>query len=133
MMGMTTTNRGSQPPTDRLFVYGTLRRGHPSGMASLMGPDAKFLGYARTRGRLEDLGAYPALRRPLDPDEWVSGEVYRLARTDEALARIDAYEGCGPADPHPHEFERIQTDAILIDSGRLERVWVYLWKGASGL
>lgn len=124
---------GSQPPTDRLFVYGTLRRGHPSGMAHLMGSDIEFLGHARTRGRLEDLGAYPGLRRPRNPDDWVSGEVYRLGETGEALARIDAYEGCGPEDPHPHEFERVQTEAILIDSGQLERVWVYLWKGAASL
>ena len=111
-----------------LFVYGTLRRDLRHSRFNLFSRDARFLERARVQGILLDLGRYPGLVPSTAPDHWVHGEVYTLAVPSETLARLDAYEGCGPADPEPHEFTRVETRAIL-NCGRPETVWVYVYQG----
>ena len=59
-----------------------------------------------------------------DPGSWVRGEVYTLDNPHDTLSRLDDYEGCGPNDPKPHEFERVERDVVL-DSGASDRAWVY--------
>ncbi len=73
-----------------LFVYGTLTR---SGSAHALLPKqtARFLGTASVRGRLFDLGQYPALVLEHKSEDQVHGEIYELL--DEAvLATLDEYE-----------------------------------------
>ena len=115
--------------TQRLFVYGTLRRDSRHSMFHLLARHAEFEGRARIRGRLYDLGEYPGVLITTDRSRWVHGDVYTLKNADEALARLDEYEGCGPGDPKPHEFEPVMDDAVLED-GRIKRVWVYVYRGA---
>jgi gamma-glutamylcyclotransferase (GGCT)/AIG2-like uncharacterized protein YtfP len=75
-------------PGGRLFVYGSLRRGGANDIAGLA-PAARLLSSARVRGRLYDLGAYPAL--VLDPGAaWVTGEVYAVPR--RAWPALDGLE-----------------------------------------
>ncbi len=71
----------------RLFVYGSLRRGHEH-HAELDG--ARYVGAAVTepRYRIIQRGAYPALVAGTDA---VKGEVYAVE--SETLARLDAFEG----------------------------------------
>jgi gamma-glutamylcyclotransferase (GGCT)/AIG2-like uncharacterized protein YtfP len=111
-----------------LFVYGTLRRDLPYSRFDLLSRDARFLERARVQGTLLDLGRYPGLVPSTGPDDWVHGEVYTLAVPRATLARLDAYEGCGPVDPEPHEFTRVATRAIL-NSGRPQTVWAYMYRG----
>jgi gamma-glutamylcyclotransferase (GGCT)/AIG2-like uncharacterized protein YtfP len=80
----------------RLFVYGTLKRGHPN-HRHLAGQT--FVGEATTAPlyRLVDLGFYPAMQR-LGPDGLaVKGELWDV--DDAALAAIDRLEGWQPGDP----------------------------------
>jgi gamma-glutamylcyclotransferase (GGCT)/AIG2-like uncharacterized protein YtfP len=88
--------------TRHVFVYGSLRRAMPK--ASL--PDGareargeldrlgRLVGSARIRGRLIDLGAYPAL---VDGAGWVSGDLYESDTMDRLIAALDAYEDSAPA------------------------------------
>tara|TARA_R100000231_G_scaffold45307_6_gene39131 strand:+ start:12694 stop:13056 length:363 start_codon:yes stop_codon:yes gene_type:complete len=73
----------------KLFVYGTLKRGHGNHRAYLK--NARFLGEAKTHRKmwgLVDLGAFPAMTY----DELqVEGEVYEV--TESELASIDSLEG----------------------------------------
>lgn len=72
---------------DLLFAYGTL--------APPTAEDAARGGWLRdeVRGRLFDLGPYPALVDLGDPTSgWVKGYV-RHAGPDELRGRLDAYEG----------------------------------------
>ena len=92
--------------------------------------EATFVGYARIQGRLFDLGEYPGLVLSGDPGSWVRGEVYALGNPRETLSRLDDYEGCGPNDPTPHEFERAEEIAVL-DSGASDRAWVYVYRGST--
>ena len=114
--------------TQHLFVYGTLRRDIRNSMFHLLARHAQFVGHARIRGRLCDLGDYPGVVLSIDEDRWVHGEVYALDNENEVLARLDEYEGCGPQDPPPHEFERIACE-ITLDDGKTTRAWVYEYKG----
>jgi gamma-glutamylcyclotransferase (GGCT)/AIG2-like uncharacterized protein YtfP len=58
----------------------------------------------------------------------VHGEVYALDDPSGTLAHLDGYEGCGPNDPEPHEFERVEMEVVSGSSGR-EFAWVYVYKG----
>ena len=64
-------------------------------------------------------------------DAWVIGEVYSLNEPSSVLPVLDAYEGCGPADPPPHQFERHVVD-VLLDNGQTIRAWVYVYCGDTG-
>lgn len=77
---------------DRLFVYGSLKRGALH-HAELEG--APFLGEARTPPgyALELVGQYWALVERPGEESSVPGELYEV--TEELLARLDEFEGDG--------------------------------------
>jgi len=77
-------------PRTFLFVYGTLQRG---GVNHSMLSDQTFVGEARTAPgfRLFDLGEYPGMVADPGSPISVKGEVWSVS--DEALARLDAFEG----------------------------------------
>ena len=107
-------------PPQHLFVYGTLRRG--AAMHALLEPGAEWVGPARLRGRLYDLGAFPGLADGRSGD-WVQGELYRLAGADPAalLDALDRYEG--------HAFRRVAREAVRAD-GTCVAAWVYRFAGS---
>jgi gamma-glutamylcyclotransferase (GGCT)/AIG2-like uncharacterized protein YtfP len=79
--------------SERLFVYGTLRRGGPR-ESFLRG--CPFLGRHVVKGfRLLDLGAFPAA---VPGPGAVVGELYEL-RDDAILEFLDAVEGVDDAPP----------------------------------
>ena len=93
----------------------------------------RLVGRGRVPGRLFRLDGYPGLVLSGEPGRWVRGELYALEPPKEladTLTRLDDYEGCGPNDPRPHEYERVVLDVIL-ESGGNESAWVYVYKGAT--
>lgn len=80
-------------------------------------------------GRLYDLGYYPGLVQAAYGTDEVVGELYRLVDVETVLADLDAYEGCGPDDPPPHEYRREAID-VRTDDGRSLRAWAYLYVGS---
>jgi gamma-glutamylcyclotransferase (GGCT)/AIG2-like uncharacterized protein YtfP len=94
-----------------LFAYGTLA---PAGPAS----EARDGWVAdRVRGRLFDLGPYPALIDCGDSDAgWVEGYV-RPVDCDELIGRLDPYEGVDEG-----LYHRV---VATTEAGR--RVWVYVY------
>jgi len=124
--------------TDKLFVYGTLRRDVPNGRSSLLASSATFAGYARMKGQLLDLGPFPGFIpaaegsvRSLPSEEdhsWVHGELYTLSDPSRTLPHLDRYEGCGSDDPEPHPFERVGEEVVL-DGDDRTRAWVYAYRG----
>lgn len=109
-----------------LFVYGTLLSAFANPFARRLRKQAVLLGPAKMRGRLYDLGAYPGMKRSLDPADWVSGELYRLDQPAKLLAFLDAYEICDPRDGAYREFERVTATAHLV-SGRCMAAWAYVY------
>jgi gamma-glutamylcyclotransferase (GGCT)/AIG2-like uncharacterized protein YtfP len=94
-----------------LFAYGTLAPEDPE--------SAVRAGWVadRVRGRLYDLGLYPALCDCGDPTaNWVEGYV-RPVQPDELTRRFDPYEGVDEG-----LYQRVTATT---ESGRL--VWVYVY------
>ena len=98
-------------PPDLLFAYGTLGPSDPEAAArGGWAADA-------VRGRLFDLGPYPALVDADDPDAgWVEGHVRAVERR-ELEGRLDRYEGVNQG-----LYRRVQ---VTTRSGRL--AWVYVF------
>ena len=121
-----------QPADDaasrRVFVYGTLRRAYPHRMATFLAAHARFLGEGTVRGLLVNLGSYPGLSVP--GETLVVGDLYEFgaATAEDGIAELDAYEGCGPADPRPHEYGKATIDVTLA-GGEILRSGVYLLSG----
>lgn len=106
-----------------LFVYGTLRRAGP--MHGLLVPGARFVARARFRGRLYDLGVFPALT-PSDSDaDGVLGELYEIDGADPGahLASLDRYEGA--------QFVR-SLEPVTCEDGAVVEAFVYLYQGEVG-
>jgi gamma-glutamylcyclotransferase (GGCT)/AIG2-like uncharacterized protein YtfP len=110
----------SAETSGHIFVYGTLRRG--ATMHALLAPGAEWVGRARMRGRLFDLGHFPGFADGR-AGEWVQGELYRLAGADPAalLDSLDRYEGTA--------FRREVREAVR-DGGERVQAYVYVFTGA---
>ena len=103
-----------------LFVYGTLRRGSRNPHALMLEAESRMVGEARMHGRLYDLGRYPAAVLSNVASDWVQGELLRLDRPEELLAKLDAYEG--------PQYARVPQKIYGASGTRL--AWVYVFRGA---
>ena len=110
--------------SERLFVYGTLRRGlAPSALADLVA-GFDWEGEASVRGRLYDLGAYPGVVLEPAGEELVHGEIASVDADPPLWELLDGYEGVDPADPHAGLFRRVRCQAHLA-GGERRCVWIY--------
>lgn len=116
----------SSIPT-HLFVYGTLRDDSKHDMYRVLARSAVFAGDGVVNARLFDLGEYPGIILSSSSAEHVIGELYKLEpeSSSEVLRILDDYEGLGPNDPHPHEYERAVVQVRLPD-GRTIPAWAYV-------
>lgn len=121
-----------------IFTYGTLmstatcdvgraERAAIAGCATLKGP-------ASPRGRMYDVGLYPAAVPTALALSRIHGEVWELPPVhDDLLAMLDRYEGCGP-DSGPMPPYRRTRMSVRSDDGRRLRTWMYVWnRSTSGL
>jgi gamma-glutamylcyclotransferase (GGCT)/AIG2-like uncharacterized protein YtfP len=111
---------------DLLFVYGTLMRGFDHPMARLLEQNAEFLGEAQCAGQLYLVRHYPGLVDSDDPTDHVFGQLFRLPRPRELLAKLDDYEGCGEGAAPPHEFIR-EVRPVTNADGTEREAFVYLY------
>jgi gamma-glutamylcyclotransferase (GGCT)/AIG2-like uncharacterized protein YtfP len=107
-----------------LFVYGTLRPFVAIPMARWLAAAAHYVGPARARGRLYDLGPYPAMHSARGRRQWVVGDVYRVA-SPRVLRVLDLYEA-GASAVRPR-FVRVRCTVTLARGGR-RSAWVYLYR-----
>jgi gamma-glutamylcyclotransferase (GGCT)/AIG2-like uncharacterized protein YtfP len=111
---------------DRLFAYGTLRRGSQHPLAHRLADASDFVGRATYQGRLFLVENYPGVIAANNPHSIVHGDVYRLHQPHLLLPILDDYEECGPAFPQPAEYVRaIQT--IRLACGSKCFAWIYLY------
>ncbi len=107
-----------------LFVYGTLHPDHAPREIAATVRTFRLLGAATMRGRVCDLGSYPALT--LEGDDQVFGTLYAIADDPQILAALDAYENFRPEDPASSLFVRVEQVATMQD--RSQRLcWVYVY------
>jgi gamma-glutamylcyclotransferase (GGCT)/AIG2-like uncharacterized protein YtfP len=109
-----------------LFVYGTLRSGTGTPWSQFLASAATLVGLGRTPGMLFQLDGYPGMIDAGSDSDWVVGEVFRLNDPASAWAILDDYEGCGPADPLPHRFERKIVPIETKEGGGMD-AWAYFY------
>lgn len=104
---------------DKIFTYGTLRRGQYNYFRLQMERRSAFLGTAILQGfgMYDVSGFFPGLK--IEADSTVVGEVFEVV--DQTLGRsIDTLEG------YPRMYDRTETMASL--DGKPVRVWVYVFQ-----
>lgn len=109
-----------------LFVYGSLRQGFQHEAYAYISHYFTFAGDAKIKGRLYDMGTYPAAQ-PGEADTYIVGELYGIkdkAEFEWAIAQIDDYEGLNVEAGEKPLYRRDITKAELAD-GSLVDAWVY--------
>jgi pyruvate carboxylase len=111
--------------SNKLFVYGTLRRGftlhsllHKSG--------ARFAKKGRIRAKLFDLGEYPGVLPSRKRTDFVEGEVYRLTSPSTQLSILDEVEEFDPKRPRASLFRRRLVE-VHLQNGKKETAWAYFY------
>ena len=112
--------------TTYLFVYGTLLRRSRHPMARFLAERARYVGSAKVRGRLYDLGRYPGMLEPATESDWVHGDLYDLGEGTTTLAELDAYELA--ESPLPAYFDR-QLAMAALPNGTSAPAWVWWYRG----
>lgn len=109
---------------ERLFVYGSLKRGGRlhSHLARLRG--VTLLSEGSIRARLVDCGSYPGAVESESAHDLVWGELYRLPYPGQALAALDRLEGYRHRAPKTSLFIRERTRVLLPDGSSTE-AWFY--------
>jgi gamma-glutamylcyclotransferase (GGCT)/AIG2-like uncharacterized protein YtfP len=112
-------------PTKNLFVYGTLRSGFHNPAYEYVSKYFTFLGEAKVKGKLYDLGEYPAA---IETDEnfFIIGELYAIKEPAEfswAIGQLDDYEGVHLEEGETPLYKRIYSTIYF--QGKEDLAWVY--------
>jgi gamma-glutamylcyclotransferase (GGCT)/AIG2-like uncharacterized protein YtfP len=119
----------TNPGVYHLFVYGSLRSGFKSPVYEYISRFFKFIGDARIKGRLYDMGSYPA-GVPASEESYIVGELYQAKNQHEfswAIGQLDDYEGVSVEADEVQLYRREVTDVNL--NGEVIKAWVYWYNG----
>lgn len=108
-----------------LFVYGSLRKGFNSDAHNYISKYFSFVADAKVRGKLYDLGDYPAAI-PTSENIFITGELYYLKNENEyewAIEQLDDYEGVYVDEGEKPLYRREQATIILDDKNVV--AWMY--------
>jgi len=114
-----------------LFVYGSLRSGFKSTAYEYISRFFSFVGDAKVKGKLFDLGAYPA-GVPVSSENFITGELYDIKRKSEftwAMGQLDDYEGTAVETGEVQLYKRELVD-VYIDNNII-RAWIYWYVGST--
>lgn len=112
---------------DRVFVYGTLRRGERADIRKFCARDVIFCCDDVISARMYHIGSFPGVKLVAGEKVWqprlpsVVGEVFRIIHPS-VTALLDAYEGYDADHPEMGHYDRCEVET---KSGLL--VWVYLY------
>jgi gamma-glutamylcyclotransferase (GGCT)/AIG2-like uncharacterized protein YtfP len=109
----------------QLFVYGSLRSGFKSPAYEYISRFFSFIGDAKVRGKLFDLGSYPA-GVPADDESFIMGELYTIKHEPEfswAIGQLDDYEGVTVEPDEIQLYKRDLVDVHINDS--VVQAWIY--------
>ena len=119
----------TNPGVYQLFVYGSLRSGFKSPVYEYISRFFKFIGEAKVRGKLFDMGSYPAAIANNDSN-FIIGELYQAKNEHEfswAIGQLDDYEGV-TVEPDEVQLYRREITEVLIN-GQLTHAWIYWYNG----
>ena len=119
----------TNPSTYQLFVYGSLRSGFRSTAYEYISRFFTFVGDAKVKGKLYDLGEYPAAI-PVADNSFIVGELYTITKEQEfswAIGQLDDYEGVNVEADEVKLYERKITDVYI--GNEVVQAWVYWYNG----
>ncbi len=119
----------NKPGVYQLFVYGSLRSGFRSPAYDYISHFFTLAGEARVRGKLYDMGTYPA-GLPTGEDHFITGELYRIKNVNEfawAIGQLDDYEGVSVEFDEVQLYRRELTDVFF--NGQVTQAWIYWYHG----
>ena len=113
----------------QLFVYGSLRSGFRSPVYEYISRFFSFVGDATVKGKLYDLGEYPAAI-PVESAIFIKGELYTAKNQQEfswAIGQLDDYEGVNVETGEVPLYLR-KVSAVYIND-KVVDAWVYWYNG----
>ncbi|HEV8283544.1 MAG TPA: gamma-glutamylcyclotransferase family protein [Chitinophagaceae bacterium] len=113
-----------------LFVYGSLRSGFKSPVYEYISRFFSFVGNAKVKGKLFDLGTYPA-GVSADDESFIIGELYTIKHQPEfawAIGQLDDYEGVSVEPDEIQLYKRELVDVIVDDA--ITPAWIYWFIGS---
>jgi gamma-glutamylcyclotransferase (GGCT)/AIG2-like uncharacterized protein YtfP len=113
----------------QLFVYGSLRSGFRSPAYEYISRFFNFAGEGRVRGRLFDMGSYPAAI-PTNDNSFITGELYQIKSPEEfswAIGQLDDYEGVSVEPDEVQLYRREMTEVYV--NGTVTHAWIYWYNG----
>lgn len=119
----------TNPGIYQLFVYGSLRSGFKSPVYEYISRFFKFIGDAKVKGKLFDMGTYPA-GIGTDSDSFIIGELYQAKNEHEfswAIGQLDDYEGV-TVEPDEVQLYRREVTQVHIN-GQVTDAWIYWYNG----
>lgn len=112
-----------------LFVYGSLRSGFQNAAYEYISRFFTLVGNAKAKGKLYDLGSYPA-GVPTEDENFIVGELYLLKQENEfswAFGQLDDYEGM-TVEPGEAQLYRREIAEIIFND-QLVNAWIYWYNG----
>ncbi|HMG66904.1 MAG TPA: gamma-glutamylcyclotransferase family protein [Chitinophagaceae bacterium] len=112
-----------------LFVYGSLRSGFKSSAYEYISRFFSFVGEAKVRGTLYDLGQYPA-GVPVARENFIIGELYTIKNESEfswAIGQLDDYEGVTVEPDEVQLYKRELIDVMV--NNTVTSAWIYWYNG----
>lgn len=115
--------------TPYLFVYSSLRKGFQQSAYDYLRRYFTFIGDAKVKGVLYDLGDQP-VGTPTEEERYIVGELYKLNIENGSFAfgQLDDYEGVNPEEGHSALFRR-ETGEVMADDGFVTKAWIYWYNG----
>lgn len=113
----------------QLFVYGSLRKGFHNPVYEYISRFFSFAGNAKVRGKLFDMGSYPA-GLPTNESSFIVGELYKAKNPDEfswAIGQLDDYEGVAVEADEVQLYRREITEVFI--NGLMTHAWIYWYNG----
>ena len=113
-----------KPASCFLFVYGSLRRGFHHPAYQYISEYFHYEGDATVKGKLYDLGQFPAAVP--SADGLIIGELYRIRDESQfswAIAQLDDYEGVYAEEGEKPEYRR--ELAMVHIAGKEVSAWIY--------
>lgn len=114
---------------ERVFFYGTLRRGFDRTTRAGLDDLLTFLGRGSIQARLFDLGLYPAAVPAAEGLVW--GEIFEMTDVGRVLSVLDEIEGYSEETPDSSLYTRSEV-RVRLDDGRTEQAWVYFYNAPLG-
>lgn len=119
------TNAGLQ----QLFVYGSLRSGFRSPAYEYISRFFRLVGEAKVRGKLFDMGSYPA-GIPTNDNTFITGELYESVMNADfswVIGQLDDYEGANVEPDEVQLYRRNITEVYF--NNKITHAWIYWYNG----